>query len=374
MASHKYSYQIVRDKLMPQLKRCRDREVRTKAELILYALKLQNVALACKRHGFGRSFHYKWWNRLVDSGFKLKALKEYSRRPKRSPKKIDGVIETRIAHYRRKGYGADMIKEYLRREGAKQVSRSTINHVLNMRRSPEKKRRFKLKKHRKRYELVIPGQRLQLDVKYTPMKVEGRTAFVYVAVDECTRWRFAYSYLELNAHWTIDFLDRLKKACPFPISTIQTDNGPEFTYKLMGNGSGSHPMDEWCDKYGIRHRLIPPGVKELNGKVERSHRIDADYFYGRAPTGSIEIFNRALTQWITFYNAQRPHGGLGYLTPNEKLKERITGLKNEILEEEIEPIRQKFLRDGPKLIMNQTERIALAMRLGLSFSELGKVS
>jgi transposase InsO family protein len=195
-----------------------------------------------------------------------------------------GVIETRIAHYRSKGYGADMIKEYLRREGAKQVSRSTINFVLNMRRSPEKKRRFKLKKHRKRYELVIPGLRLQLDVKYTPMKVEGRTAFVYVAVDECTRWRFAYSYLDLNAHWTLDFLDRLKKANPFPISTIQTDNGPEFTYKLMGNGSGSHPMDEWCDKYSIRHRLIPPGVKELNGKVERSHRIDADYFYGRAPT------------------------------------------------------------------------------------------
>jgi hypothetical protein len=76
---------------MPQLKRCRDREVRTKAELILYALKLQNDALACKRNGFGRSFHYKWWNRLVDSGFKLKALKVYSRRPKRSPKKIDGV-------------------------------------------------------------------------------------------------------------------------------------------------------------------------------------------------------------------------------------------------------------------------------------------
>jgi hypothetical protein len=42
---------------------------------------------------------------------------------------------------------------------------------------PKKKRRVRLKKHRKRYELVIPGQRLQLDVKYTPMKVEGKTAF-----------------------------------------------------------------------------------------------------------------------------------------------------------------------------------------------------
>lgn len=374
MASHKYSYQNVRGKLMPQLKRCRNRDVRTKAELLLYGLKLDNVSLACERHGFGRSFYYKWWKRLVSADFKLAALEELSRRPRRSPKRIDGVIETRIAHYRHKGYGADMIKEYLRREGTKPVSRTTINHVLNKRQPPEKKRRIRLKKHRKRYELVIPGQRLQMDVKYSPMKVEGKTAYIYVAIDECTRWRFAYSYPELNAHWTIDFLDRLKLACPFPISTIQTDNGPEFTYKLMGNGQASHPMDDWCSKQEITHRLIPPGVKELNGKVERSHRIDADYFYGRAPTGSIEIFNRALAQWISFYNIHRPHGGLGYLTPMEKLKERITGVKNELLNETLEAVRQKFLKDGPKLLMDQTERQVLAIRLGISLGELGKVS
>lgn len=374
MASHKYTYQTLRDKLMPQLRRCRDRDLRIKAELLLYGLKLGNVSLACERHGFGRSFYYKWWKRLREGDFKLSSLEEASRKPKRSPRMIDGVIETRIAYYRRKGYGADMIQEYLRREGRPGVSRSTINHVLNKRRPPERKRRVRLKKHRKRYELVIPGQRLQMDVKYTPMKVEGKTAFVYVAIDECTRWRFAYSYSELNAHWTIDFLDRLKRACPFPIATIQTDNGPEFTYKLMGNGQGKHPMEEWCSQHGINHRLIPPGVKELNGKVERSHRIDADYFYGRAPTKTLEIFNRALGQWLSFYNTQRPHGGIGYLTPKEKLKERITGVKNEILAEELEPVRQKFLRDGPRFIMDQTERQVLAMRLGVSLSELGKVS
>ena len=136
MASHKYSYQNVRGKLMPQLKRCRNRDVRTKAELLLYGLKLDNVSLAFERHGFGRSFYYKWWKRLVSADFKLAALEELSRRPRRSPKRIDGVIETRIAHYLHKGYGAYMIKEYLRREGTKPVSRTTINHVLNKRQPP----------------------------------------------------------------------------------------------------------------------------------------------------------------------------------------------------------------------------------------------
>jgi hypothetical protein len=50
MASHKYSYQTLRDKFMAQMKRWRGREVRTKAEIIPYTLKLQTALLACKHH------------------------------------------------------------------------------------------------------------------------------------------------------------------------------------------------------------------------------------------------------------------------------------------------------------------------------------
>lgn len=374
MASQEYSYQRIRKKLSKQLRRCRDRDVRVKAEVILCALKLGDVSLACKRLGFGRSFFYKWWKRLEKGKFRLRSLRDKSRRPKTSPKKIDGYVETRIGFYHRKGYGADMIKEFLRREGLKAASRSTINHVLNNRAPSVKKKRHKLKKHRRRYELVIPGQRLQIDVKYSPMPVGGKTVYVYVAVDECTRWRFSRAYEELNEHWTIDFLERLKAACPFPIWCIQTDNGWEFTFALHPYEAREHAMDTWCKENGIRHRLIPPGVKELNGKVERSHRIDADYFYGRAPTDSLEIFNRAMAQWMSFYNAQRPHGGLGYQTPMEKLKERVCALQTGILVEPLEAMRQKFLKEGPRLIMSQAEKQLMAFDLGISLQQIDKAS
>jgi transposase InsO family protein len=374
MASQDYSYQTVRKKLMPQLKRCRDRDIRIKAELILYVKKIENVALGCQRIGFGRSFFYKWWRRLVAGNFQLKSLQEKSRRPKNSPNKVSGYIESRISFYRRKGYGADMVREYLRRENLKSIARSTINHVLNKRKPSIKKRSFKLKKHRLRYELVIPGQRLQLDVKYSPMLVGGKTVYIYVAVDECTRWRFAKAYAEVNEHWTLDFLEQLEKACPFPIWCIQTDNGHEFTFNLLPGNTREHAMDTWCRENKIKHQLIPPGVKELNGKVERSHRIDADYFYGRAPTKNLEIFNKALSQWVSFYNTQRPHGGLGYKTPKEKLKERVIALQTHAQEEAIEPIRQRFLKEGPRLIMNQNEKQILADKLGVSLQTINKAS
>ncbi len=344
MSTQGKEYQKVKALLMPQMKKCRDKDVRVKVELLLSGLKLGNVRLACERMGFGKSFFYKWWNRLVEGKFKIKALSEKTRKPKHSPARLRPTIEQRIRYYRKKGFGAEMIQQYLLREGFQRVSTSVIHHVICRRKPAVKVKKVKLKKHRKRYELPVPGQRLQIDVKYSPMPVAGATVFIYVAVDECTRWRFAYAYPAVNEHWTSDFLDKLKLAVPFPIQGVQTDNGHEFTFKLLGFGSHrTHLMETWCMKYNIPHRLIPPGVKELNGKVERSHRIDADYFYGSAPTASLALFNRALERWIRRYNVERPHGGIGYLTPVEKLRERITTLNNIKLEDEREKNRIRFI-------------------------------
>ena len=53
------------------------------------------------------------------------------------------------------------------------------------------------------------------------------------AIDECTRLRFVYGFEEHTPENTIKFLKMLVKAFPFPIKTIQTDNGTEFTYKFV---------------------------------------------------------------------------------------------------------------------------------------------
>jgi hypothetical protein len=90
--------------------------------------------------------------------------------------------------------------------------------------------------------------------------------------------------------------------------------------------------------------LIPPGVKELNGKVERSHRIDMQYFYWKASSHSLETFNREQRAWIACYNSERLHGGLGFITPLEKLRERAKTLKTEQIASEWEAFKLKFLK------------------------------
>jgi len=73
----------------------------------------------------------------------------------------------------------------------------------------------------------------------------------------------------------------------------------------------------------IRHLYIRPRTPHLNGKVERSHRIDDQEFYQLLDkdgiTDDIHLFNEKLREWEDYYNYHRPHGALDGQTPYERL-------------------------------------------------------
>ena len=51
---------------------------------------------------------------------------------------------------------------------------------------------------------------------------------------------------------------------------MQCDHGQEFSFFVLG-----------VEAAGIRHRYIRPRRPQQNAKVERSHRIDQEEFWGR---------------------------------------------------------------------------------------------
>jgi hypothetical protein len=124
-------------------------------------------------------------------------------------------------------------------------------------------------------------------------------------------------YDRLNQKTAIQFVDYALERLPFRVEVIQTDNGSEFQAAFHW-----HVLDK-----GIGHVYIKPMRPRLNGKVERSHRIDAEEFY-RLLNGVViddaEIFNQKLLEWEHFYNYARPHGALGGQTPYERLRQRTT--------------------------------------------------
>ena len=116
---------------------------------------------------------------------------------------------------------------------------------------------------------------------------------------------------------TIRFVDEVIRRLPFRVLVIQTDNGAEFQSHFHWH----------LEDHDIRHVDIRPRTPHLNGKVERSHRVDEQEFYQLLDkdgiADNIHLFNDKLREWEDHYNYHRPHGALDGQTPYEWLKRKI---------------------------------------------------
>ncbi|MCD8382116.1 MAG: integrase core domain-containing protein [Clostridiales bacterium] len=87
------------------------------------------------------------------------------------------------------------------------------------------------------------------------------------------------------------------------IECIQTGNGAEFTNQLNSKSTKRQTLFEHTlAELGICHRLICPYTPRHNGKVERSHRKDNEYFYASHKFYSFEDFKKQLAVWERKYN------------------------------------------------------------------------
>ncbi len=159
----------------------------------------------------------------------------------------------------------------------------------------------------KLFEKAEPGESVQVDVKF--VKIAGRWAFQYTALDDCTRFRVLRLYRRLHQSSSLAFLGELYRAFPFRIRKLQCDNGHEFPFAFALA----------VQALGIGHRYIKPRRPQQNGKVERSHRIDQEEFWGRERFADFDAAAVGLRAWETRYNHERLSLALQGRTPAEKL-------------------------------------------------------
>ena len=185
-------------------------------------------------------------------------------------------------------------------------------------------------KHKRRYEMPMPGDRVQVDMKFVPYRIHGSQYFQYTAIDDCSRFRISEIYPERCNLTSKEFLKRIIEEMPFPIRSVQTDNDSTFTNWYTGAPRTApdkpvriHVFTRTCNENDIEHILIKPGQPQLNGKVERSHRCDEEEFYRTFEAKSLEELRERFNHWLEFYNHHRPHSSLGYLTPVERLARKL---------------------------------------------------
>ena len=252
------------------------------------------------------------------------ALAPRSTRPKTNPRETPiRVKEKVIAMRKRTTLCALKIKWKLEKEGVLLHER-TVGKILK---TEKLVRKYRIRKLKYKYLKVplLPGELIEIDVKYVPKRIGGKRYFQYTAIDCASRWRYLSVYEEQTNERSIQFLKEVMVNFPHRIRAIKTDNGAIFTNYYTGRMKRSdgavktlHALDLFCAEQGIIHYLIDPGKPAQNGTVERSHRSDQESFYDRNTFVSFPDLQKKLKRWNIYYN-NLEHCGLNGKTPAEML-------------------------------------------------------
>ena len=286
------------------------------------------------RRAFGksRSAIYLWKLKLKKAGGKLSALAPGDKAPINKRKRVvPPFIERFIVDYRNAHPGADKttitpsLTAACIRNGVRPVSESTVGRIIHdlklkgrllrsnritingrtgtlLVREPKAKKK---KMRRKGFLPQLPGDLVQMDM--VAIFTAGLKRYIFTAIDVSTRFAFAYAYKSSSSANGHDFLGKFLKVAPFATRRVQTDNGGEF----------AKHFDDYCQEKGLTHFFNYPKHPESNSYLERFNRtiqeqcVNLYIDYLDEP----DDFNRKLMEYLMWYNTEKPHRGIGKLSP-----------------------------------------------------------
>lgn len=289
--------------------------------LVKYALKYGVTASAVK-YRVNRQYVYRWMKRYDGS---LDSLRDRSRRPLHHPNEHTPQ-ELRLInnmYKRNKTTGLVVFWVKLRWRGYRRSISSLYRVLRRIGAVRVKLPNPKLPSAKVYEQMTYPGQKVQIDVKIVPSicltgSAKGKRFVQYTAIDEYSRMRYLEAFKEQSTLSSALFLKHLTERFKFKIECVQTDNGSEFTNRFIAGRDKPTLFEITAKKLGIVHKLIRPYTPRHNGKVERSHRKDNEYFYATHRFHSFEDFAKQLAVHNRKYN-NFPMRPLGWKSPREIL-------------------------------------------------------
>ncbi len=286
----------------------------------------RNAELTCRHFGISKSLFYRWKNRFNPKNLQTLEFDTKTRRPKNVRKTTmpiavqKRIYDIRIQDPEKSKYE---IQEELKREGI--ISgQSAIQNFINRRKEllnmqhhkrVRKHRNYKIARIKATIELREKdlGSLVQVDTKY--FYVLNKKLYIFSAIDCKSRYGFIYCYKTISSASGKDFIRKVRKYFPFPISAINTDNGSEYLLEFHKE------ILSWS----IPHFFTDPHCPKQNGRVERLHQTaEYEYFnYQEDLLDDLEMINERCMEFNTKYNTKRFHRSLGYKTPLEVVIEYL---------------------------------------------------
>ena len=308
-------------------------------------LSMVETMLRCKRQalfelGIARSTYYRWRQVQPDSGNR-----------KRPWNQITPDEEDRILAVARESpdLSSRQLSAWITDNAGFAVSESTVYRILRREglvKRPEVQLVAGKEYHTK---TTRPHQMWATDASY--FRVVGWGYYYLVTVmDDYSRFIQAWKLQkDMSANSLIEVVQEAVDA------TGMTDIPVEDRTKLLSdNGAGyvSRSFRDYLHLVGIRHILAAPFHPQTNGKLERYHQ-SIKREVNQLPYEAPSHLDKAIADFVEYYNYRRYHKALGNVTPADVLYGRREQILQRRKEVQILTInRRKDYNQGLREIVN----------------------
>jgi transposase InsO family protein len=158
-----------------------------------------------------------------------------------------------------------------------------------------------------------PHEHWHTDIKY--VNFHGSFLFLISVIDGYSRYivhhELKTSMTELDIEVTIM---RALEKFPGVKPRIISDNGGQFVSSEFG---------KFIQSVQLEHVRTSVNYPQSNGKIERYNRTIGEECLSKKPLINLDDARRQVTKYVDFYNNERLHGSLYYLTPADFLYNRF---------------------------------------------------
>lgn len=284
---------------------------KVRAEAVKMVRSGKSVREVARHFGFSHSAVVKWCQKVHPETRQFRVIATESSRPRHHPNELGEAIVVRILELRDTTHrGAEFIHVLLRRDGVA-VSLSSVKRTLSRHGLTKYSKWKKWHQSTPRPVPESPGLLVEADTVHVGRK-DGSELYIYTLIDLHSRWVHALPARRISAAGGAQFALGGQTAAPFTFQTVQTDHGPEFS--------------TWFTKklreQSITHRYTRVRKPNDNAHIERFNRTIQDECISRL-SHDLTVWQRAIPDYVRYYNNSRPHMGLDWLTPAEKLSEVV---------------------------------------------------
>lgn len=281
---------------------------KVRAEAVKMVRSGHSTRVVARHFGFAQSTIVKWCQRAPTDFYFSRTIPTESSRPHHHPRELPEETIQRIlllrAETRR---GAEFIHFLLARDGAA-VSLSSVKRTLSRHGLTKYSKWKKWHQGTPRPLPEAPGLLIEADTIHDGRK-DGSELYIYSLIDVHSRWVHAVPVARISAAGGAQFLYQAQLVAPFRFQTVQTDHGPEFS--------------KWFTKKlretQTEHRHTRVRKPNDNAHIERFNRTIQEECIFRLPR-KLEIWQKEIPEYLRYYNNDRPHMGIDWLTPVQKLQ------------------------------------------------------